>query len=1363
MERFWCPREDAYHLAGDGFLRDPDISYSQPANVRRTAEFAQEQCLVMLGEPGTGKSKAAADSASLAPAGVATIPVDLAEYGSEDRLVRDLFEDPRLAEWAGGESEICLVLDSLDEAQARIPQVGSIIAARLRGLPAQRLYLRILCRTADWPTGLERALGEIFRQPLAIELLPLRRSDAVQIARGWCEPSDFIDEVVRAGAGPLAARPLTLQFLARAFGDTGTLPAEGAPLYSAGIQALCEEQNEGRRDAGLADASAAARLAITRRVAAATVFGGHSAVWLGAEVHAASDDVTIEDLAGLAEPTGQTTIAVAAHAVRDALRSALFSSRGADRLGWAHATFADFLAAEWIVANDLSAQQVVPLFLDPGGRCWPQTRLSAAWAVALAPERFAFLARTDPAGFQGEVELPGDDLRAAVVDGLFAVAESLAPGRQSYATLWHGDIAEQLRPRLRDSDPAKRTLALRLANACAALELREELESVALDVAADLEDRVAAGYALAGLEHPASTSALRELALNGSGRGSDPRDELKGVALLASWPHAISTSEAFSVLSRSSTSNFHGAYAMFMGRLRAGLGADDVDDGLRWLLADLDAPLVDSDLAGVANRLLELAAAQPDNDGAVHAFVEVVNVRVGHHEGLLFPDYRDDQPDPLASTTMRRAVAESILKAEPTDQLLFGLARQAVAPVGVVRSSDLGWLADVYCESDDTVRDAVRSLFSWTYDASVAAHRDLVLNMPVDHPLYVDLVHEWVESVAIDSPEAEWMRQRLAAHQDGPRVIEAPYDEVNEQIEQLLERFNDGDASGFWRAVRLLSAPPGRTVLLDEFNPDVTSKARWEDLSPYLRSCFIDAAAEFLLSHPSRSDEWLHKPGVRSFPAEAGYRAMLILLREAPERLDRLPTERWIEWVPALATEPTAFMNGAKWDDKRELLNSAGQGVEDAMRSALLVRLVAAVEEDRRLSLENEITYLWDDVLASRCLELVRGARDESRSELMNLLTSNDFERTRGVLLEWLENPDDASRFDLAVGQLLDNDLEESWDALKGALDRDLARTVQLLGSTEIARGYKGLGDLPAPLLVDIYLWLRERFPAEKDPQFDDAHVVGPREEIGEFRDRILARLRDAGTPDAVAAIRVIQVALPEERWLARVLAIAESALRREQWTATPLPHLLQLAANRRHTLVNDAPALSAATTSALGRIQDRLTGATPASHYLWDTHAGRPKSEDEISDYLRNELSRDLESVGAIINREVQIRRNKPSGIGERTDLLVDAVPLEQPSEGRLSLPIEVKGAWNKDLLVAAETQLVDQYMHDVSATHGLYVVAWPNLDSWEDASDRRRARVQKLDRPEVAAQLQTQAAALTARGANVVIVHLDLSYGRP
>ncbi|WP_157488794.1 hypothetical protein [Pseudofrankia sp. DC12] len=1369
VPRFWCLRGGAYTLDDQGFLRDPDETWlgTRVANPEalRTDDVREQRCVALLGEPGTGKSTAVAETAQLVTAGVSLLSFDLGAYGSEDRLVREVFDNSSIAAWSAGSDELCLVLDSLDEAQARVPNVGAIVADCVRRLPYERLFLRIACRTSDWPPGLEGRLEQLFGAVTVVEILPLRRADVAAIAAAWCDPSPFLHEVAQAGAGPLAARPLTLRFLARAFGQSGALPGRGAALYEAGIRALCEEQNPVRRDARLGGViSLDQRVAIARRVAAATVFGGASAMWTGPEVEAPGEDIAVERLAGSVEPTDAGKVDVSVSALWEAARTGLFASSGGQRLGWAHATFADFLAADWVVANDLSATQAGPLFLGPDGRCWPQTRLAAAWAVAIAPERFTFLTAADPAAFQGEVELPGDALRAAVIDGLFSVASMLtaAPWERSYHALRHGDVAEQIRPHLRDPDADCRRLALDLADECAAVELSGELAAIATDTAVETYDRVAAGRALARLPDPHRTAALRPLASDAAARGDDPKDELKGVSLLASWPHAISNAEVFSVLTPRQQRNYHGAYAVFLDRFRANITATDIDAGLTWLLSDLTTPSDDHDVGALANRVLTLAAMRPSDAAVVDAFTRVVLARVDQYEGLLFEDLRpDERGDPLADPVLRRAVATAVLATDQTNRVLYRLAGPSSHSLAVVRAEDLAWLAEMYVEADSETREALRSLFGWTFDASAPEHRNLVLDMPVGHPLHVDLVHAWVNPVALDSPEADNMRRSWRKPHE-PKPASGDADNVNEQIEELLTRFDEGEAVGFWHSTRLLAVAPGSKWPGVEFDLDVVGMPRWPTLSEELRERLVEAADRYLRSHLCEPEQWLHNPETTYFPAEAGYRAMLMLLRIAPERLAQLPPAAWIEWAPVLASVSTAAVNGPTWEDKLRMFELAGPAAHDAARAALLTWVDAAVSKSRRPSASNEASYLWDGNVASTYLSLARSAEAEPREELVTTLATHDFSLLRPLLLEWLENPSDPDRYRLAAGQLIDHDLEQSWPAVKAALDAAPTLAEQVLGHALTVRGFNRIDHVSPSVLADIYLWLRARFPPESDPQFDDAHLVGPREQIGQWRDRLLGQLRDEGSPEAAEAIRVIVAALPTEGWLTRTLSIAEAALRRNQWTPTPLPQLLQLADDRRTVLVNDAAALAAAVAAAMDDIQTRLTGATPESHYLWDTHSGRPKSEDEISDYLANELNRVLTESGAIVNREVQIRRSRPSGIGERTDLLVDAAPGGGANTGRISLPIEVKGAWNSELRTAIRDQLVERYMCDTASDDGMYVVAWPDLEGWTDLADSRRSALASLNRDAVEAELAAQVSALAQDGTRVRVVHLGIDYHR-
>lgn len=1370
--RFWCHREGTYALDDHGFLRDPDATWfgSQSANpgVVRTDELGDHRCLVLLGEPGAGKSTILSAPGLLVASEVTIVSIDLAGYGSEDRLVRDIVSDPSIVAWSAGTGGLCLVLDSLDEAQARIPHVGAVIADCIRRLPHDRLRLRVACRTADWPMGLEQALDEIFGAVAVVEILPLRRADASAISAAWCDPSQFLDEVVAAGAGPLAARPLTLRLLARGFGQSGALPERGAALYATGVRSLCGEQNPGRIDAGLRGVLGPdARVAVARRIAAASVFGGTSTLWTGPEVDADGDAIALARLVGGAEPAVTGSVEVTTSAVIETARTGLFAGRGGQQLGWAHATFADFLAADWVVANDLSVTQARALFLGPDGRCWPQTRLAATWAVAIAPDRFKFLTAADPEAFQGEVELPGDRLRAAVIDGLLSIAGSLTTTRweRSHRGLRHRDVADQIRPYLRDADVGRRRLAFELADECAAVDLRDDLAAIACDIGAEMQDRVSAGWALARLPDEARTAALRPLALEDAARGDDPADELKGVALLASWPQAISSEEVFSVLTPRRMRNYHGSYALFVDRFREGVGERDVDAGLEWLVRDLDGPAEDHVLGALANRVLGLAAARPGDPSVVDAFVQVVLGRVESydHEGLMFEDFRhDERRDPLADPALRRAVATGVLVAEPTDKVVHRLVGEGPYSLGVVRSADLVWLINLYAEVDTEMRDAVRSLFQWTYNVDDPEHRDVVLGLSPEHPLYVDLVHAWVEAVALESPEAEEMRRSWDMYRR-PRLVAPQSDDISERIEELLDRFDEGEAIGFWQSARLLTVSPGSKRYGTEFDPNVVGMPRWPTLTEELRTRLVDAAERYLRSYPCQPDEWLSKPDIRFHPAEAGYRAMILLLKVSPDRLRRLSVSAWVEWAPVLASWSTAAVNGATWEDKRELLELAGDQARAATRAALLTRVEAAVLAGQRPFASNEAAHLWDDNIAARYLRLAQSGGAEAREEIVSSLASHDFELVRPLLLEWLEDPSDRDRRRMAAGVLLQSDLERSWPALKPVLDGDLGQAEQVLGRVLTLRGDERLANARPAVMAEIYLWLRERFPPETDPQFDDAHIVGSREQIGRWRDALLRQLGEQGSLEAVDSMRAIVAALPFDRWLAHQLATAEAALRRNQWTPTPLPQLLQLARDRRAVLVHDPNALTAAVVEVLGEIQTRLTGGTPESHYLWDTHAGRPKSEDEISDYLANELNRALTARGVVINREVQVRRNRTSGIGERTDLLIDALPPARASMGHLSLPVEVKGAWNEDLCTAMREQLVDRYMHDVAASDGIYLVAWPDLASWRDTLDQRRRTLALLDRETVESQLAAQASALALEGARVHVVHLNVDYLRP
>ncbi|MEZ5351961.1 MAG: hypothetical protein R2762_04940 [Bryobacteraceae bacterium] len=133
-----------------------------------------------------------------------------------------------------------------------------------------------------------------------------------------------------------------------------------------------------------------------------------------------------------------------------------------------------------------------------------------------------------------------------------------------------------------------------------------------------------------------------------------------------------------------------------------------------------------------------------------------------------------------------------------------------------------------------------------------------------------------------------------------------------------------------------------------------------------------------------------------------------------------------------------------------------------------------------------------------------------------------------------------------------------------------------------------------------------------------------------------------------------------------------------------------------------------------LKRAESELQGELPAASTLWnEVNKGkwRPKTEEDLSDYLARFLKKDLSDRGIVANREVQIQRrlSKDGQPGERTDIYVDCVPPSGSAVGsRISAIIEVKGCWNRPVRSATEDQLVARYLLEHKSSHGIYVVGW-------------------------------------------------------
>ena len=935
VKRYWAKRGQDFSRDQE-FLLDPQPhgDYEPNPNAKTLEDWREAKCIVALGEPGSGKSTVFKDAHSLDPDSVL---LDLGEFGSDEEISREVFGGSKISAWLSGPDDACLYLDSFDEAKSRVPHLSRLFERHLREWNIGNRRLRLACRTADLPESLLETLKATFKpaeeraDPVEeLELLPLTKNDIDEVAPMISDPQTFLSEVHRSGVGALAARPLTLRMLADQFVNNGSLPSEAVDLYRAGVIALCQE-SELRLDAGAkVEFSPDQKVAIASRIAACTVFGGMGEICARSSSNL-SGPLTVEALVGGTEPTKGDKTTVNEASIMSALSSGLFSSGGsAKQYRWAHQTFADYLAAHWIHANGITRDRCQTLFMDSEKRCWPQTRLCAAWLVAIDPHTYGWLATEDPESFRGEVGLPLS-LRGQVVDGLVKKAARLPRWDSDYRRLDHPELSTQIGPLLRHSNKAVRELALDIAFHCRSGDLMEDLVAICLDPAAQQNERQIAAMTVCELRLANPTASLRPLALDSSLRESDFSGALLGLALEASWPHALTSLEALTSLVAGPPKDAPGySLTRFTTEFCASYKPEDLTVGLDWLL-DLDPSIeIFRPVDDVANAIVALGVSNLDQPGVKERIANLIKRRLRHYRGIVFGehDYRwtlrntGKVIDPLGDPKTRKAILTHLIEGNPTSDSDLALGVGGVSNENFLRPDDLRWLLDDYSKGPSESRAPILWMIEILLQSFRLEDCELILGLPSEHTFMVDAGNKLIAPVDLDSEVAVLGREHTGHRQEllvsSRRALAQPVDEhllFEENLERLLFSCESGAPIEFLRMQVLFAE---KSVSWAEWDPDLTNLGSWKSLNRLMQSRILVAADSYLLLSMNGRDSCLTKP---SGFALAGYQALVLLMRDDPDRLGRLSAEVWKVWAPTLATAPS--LEGSSWDTKRQLLTCA--------------------------------------------------------------------------------------------------------------------------------------------------------------------------------------------------------------------------------------------------------------------------------------------------------------------------------------------------------------------------------------------------------------------------------------------------------
>jgi hypothetical protein len=1394
--RYWLPDGDPLEFNDRGFMPDPSRKWSAAwvPNVRSYAQIDDKACLVLIGEPGLGKTTAlerAAEDLKNKRGGSKeeVLFVDLSATTEESVLRSRIFESPEWRRWQDGEHRLHLFLDTLDFALLRVETIGELLQEGLSEAPTDRLALRLACRTADRYRALEAWLQRHFGAGRFAQfgLLPLTLSDVHDAAKARLDdPEAFVCAVITRGLQPLAMIPGTLNMLLDIAYEHGELPDSRADVYQQGCELLCSEPAERRSRSNVTSRaiSSSKRFAVAQRIAGQMILGAQAAIATTGK--APTPDALDEAVLAGGEETDRllgspTSFEVNELAVKDTLGCGLFAGIGDGLLNFRHKTYGEFLCGRWLANGALTQEQVDDLIfsdLDGRTRVIPQLREVASWVAAVSSDfaelllarEPAVLVRADPAS------VPVND-RASIVTALLAAIGCYElqrfdlPVRNALTHLDHPGLADQLRGVLKDNgrDVAGRETAADVAGACKVSALEPDLVALALGSETPQGVRHAALRALGEFASEDARRQLVELATASSPEDID--DELKGVALAATWPSVLALNELLPSLSPPKRLNLYGSYKHFLRNLLiAGLADDQLAPVLRWS-AKLPIEHAATDaLSDLREQLLIRAADRLADEGTLNAFADVATKLLAENVELFSRLTLEEHPKLLQDQANRRRLLSTMLSRDAADdsERSVDAAELVMTRPSLAPPEDVDWAAQQLATRIGTPEEAAWAALLEAMLVNGASD-ETIFDARQRSPVLAQLTRYRYEPVLISSPEADAMRnrqQRIAEMVERREEIRAPRFDVRAKVAEAKTLWDDDDLNGFWVALAWMEQVQRLGGLLIS---DPRRLAGWDLVDEGIHAWLTDAAPIYLRDAAVEPSRWFHQRRVNE-PAWAGYRA-LHLLASTEQELSLISCDIIARWAPVIVGWPWGDMSDDEFD--RWAIVRLVHCAPDAAAAWLKQALRRERNEGHALAIRR-FTRLVVPAVEQAILARARDSRQKpaERAELVSFLMAEGAE-TGWALARRLVVPSavkaGGGRRELAAAlaaRLVTGTADAEWRRVWPLVqaDEEFGRDLigRLAGEIEpnVARR------LTESQLADLFSWIEARYPRAENPIPEEVHYVGAREQIVIWHEQLLRELVARGTYDAVQAFNRLVVAYPKFVWLRAMREQAREAASRATWISPSPAQVLAMAQeNARRWIVSDG-GLRRAVVDVLRTATDKLQGINSQVQLLWTDPPHEPRGEQKLSDWVAGFLEYELRGRAIVIGRETQIRASVTGkGRGESIDLKIDAVAGEHTQGPRIvTVMVEVKGSWNRDLLTAMESQLVERYLTG-SNTQGIYLAGYYAADDWKQ-SDRKRIAARRHTLDGLSQALQEQAVDVSTRrvvGVDSVVLDCSLMAARP
>jgi predicted NACHT family NTPase len=1421
-KRFWCPHTGNIRLDYSGFLYDPESEDSRyiKSDVVGFKDISHIGCLVLLGEPGIGKTTVAKEEykevcKQVCESEDTCLWFNLGDYDSDDNLCEAIFRNKTFEDWLRGNHKLYLFLDSLDEGLLSIKILVRILKRNIENLPSDRLYLRITCRTSVWSesSSLEEKLKEKWKKANTgiYELAPLRRIDVIEAASANSLDCDgFLKEIIEREATPLAIQPITLKFLISTYRKNGKFPPSQKELYEQGLLQLCEEINPDRRESGnTGKLSSHQRLVLASRIAALMIFANRTAIWISPEIiDIPNSDIAIRDFCVGKESINQQEFIIDESCIREVLSvTGLFSSRGTNRMGFAHQTYAEFLAAWYLFHHDIPLIQVMSLIVspeDPERKLVPQLHETAAWLASMRIDILQEIIKTDPDVLLRS-DIPTDaELRANIVENLLnhyndgKLFNRDFGSYLKYKKLKHPGLAEQLRPYIQGSDKKNeaRYEAIDIAEVCEVSELQEDLVTLVFNSSQDIRMRANAANAISLIGDLNTRLKLKPLAI--SQIQEDEDDQLKGYSLRAVGVENLEPEELFNAITPPQKKNFSGGYRMFLNyEIVPKLQPHSLAFALNWIETQ-GIRCFGYPFEQLADEIILKAWENLDIPGVVENFVKIARLQWKNHQSLITHDnsikhkfkFQLFDNDEKRRKLIEKAVLIIVAEQEEEPNCLLS---SIPSTENILLRKDIFWMIEKIKSTESEQQQRIwAQLIYWNFyiQNQDAKEIDAILIATQTNDILRNQFAFYCEAIDLNSAEAKRLKanhlrvQEFDNRRQETSLLEPP---PKERVLISLERLESGILDAWWELNMEMSLKIDSQYYENELEIDLTQFPGWQEADITTRNRIINGTKKYIHEQTQINYDWIDTDNFDE-PALAGCKALYLLLKESPEFINSISVEIWQRWAPVIIAFPNSHQVENTYLDliKLAYLNAPNESINTLM---LIID-----KRDRKynsiLFIINRFDKCWDKRLEVAILEKLKDKKLKftCMGELLEELLKRGCREARDFANSFIIFPLPSIKKEyeeviIASTALVKNSDPTSWSIIWSVVQQDIEFARRVF--EDVANCYSHGIDLniTEKQQADFYIWLVRQYPHNEDPVFTDVHFVDTREAVGTFRDSVLAQLREKGTSQACAEIQRIAKEFPELKWLKNTLLNAQNNTRRKTWKSPKPAEILQLVNNKEKRLVQDGDELLEVLLESLQQLQATLQGQTPAVIDLWNEikwgqikslansllrtlkkqfnlditakidvwNKVNWKSISGNASYIPKDENRFSDYIARYLNSNLKetgviVNREVEIRRGERTDIQVDAVKKKANGEvyDSVTAIIEVKGCWNEELDSAMQIQLVNRYLKDNTCQHGIYLIGWFNCEQW-DSSDYRKSKAPKISIDEAREKYEKQAEQLS------------------